>query len=83
MYVWILGERALSSHSFLLPIIVDDGGSRGIVRTDSMPKPGVSCTCVTLEGKGNANVDVEVNRGSSPRNICTESRRTYYARTRS
>ena len=37
----MLGERALSPHSFLLPIIVD-GRSRGIVRTDPIPKPGVS-----------------------------------------
>ena len=37
-----LGERALSTHSFLLPMAV--GGSRGIVGTDPVPKPGVSST---------------------------------------
>ena len=38
-----LSERTVSPHSFLLPIVVDCR-SRGIARTDPIPKPGVSST---------------------------------------
>ena len=55
-------SRLTFTHT-LLSIIVD-GRSRGIVRTDPVPKPGVSSTLPSKE-KGNA-VDVESNRGSSP-----------------